>query len=95
MQTTQELTTTVAAAILNRLIEPETADLSAAAARWLLRLDFQETDHERMAVLSAKAQSGTLTTEERAELGEYLRIADLLAVLQSKTRRSLRRRRAS
>ena len=41
--------------------------------------------------LSAKAQTGTLKKKEREELTEYLRVADLLAVLQSKARRSLKR----
>lgn len=85
------MTTNTGAAILNRLIDPETDDLSSEAARSLLRLDFPEADHARMSELSAKAQSAALADDEREELQEYLRVADLLAVLQSKARRSLRR----
>lgn len=79
------------AAILNRLIDPETDDLSSEAARFLLGLDFPEADHARMAELSTKAQTSALTGDDREELLEYLRVADLVAVLQSKARRSLRR----
>jgi hypothetical protein len=85
------MTTNTSAAILNRLIDPETADLSPQAARSLLRLDFPDEDQARVAELSAKAQAGALTPDEREELDEYLRVADLLAVLQSKARRSLKR----
>ena len=72
------------AAILNRLIDPETDDLSSEAARSLLGLDFPEADHDVMAELSTKAQTSALTDDDREELLEYLRVADLLAVLQSK-----------
>jgi len=43
-----------------------------------------------MTELSAKASAGTLTAAEGAELDEYLRVADLLALMQSKARRSLK-----
>ncbi|HVS37099.1 MAG TPA: hypothetical protein VMS17_16175 [Gemmataceae bacterium] len=85
------MTTNSAAAILNRLIEPERGDLSREAAESILRLDFREDDHARMAELSSKAQEGALTADEREELTEYIRVADLLAVFQSKARRSLKR----
>jgi hypothetical protein len=85
------MTKNTSTAILNRLIDPATGDLSPQAARSILRLDFPDSDHARMAELSAQAQTGALTTDEREELNEYLRVADLLAVLQSKARRSLRR----
>jgi hypothetical protein len=85
------MTANPSAAILNRLIDPETADLSPQAARSLLRLDFPDEDQARVAELSAKAQTGALASDEREELDEYLRVADLLAILQSKARRSLKR----
>jgi hypothetical protein len=85
------MTPNTSAAILNRLIEPESDDLSPDAARSLLRLDFRAKDHARMSELSASARAGTLTLDEREELEEYLRVADMLAVLQSKARRSLQR----
>jgi hypothetical protein len=79
------------ATILERLIMPDKDDLSVEAARSLLRLDFAQFDHERMEELSAKAGTGDLTAIEKEELEEYLRVADLLAILQSKARTALKR----
>jgi hypothetical protein len=81
------------AAILNRLFDPEGDHLPADAARFLARLDFPKCDHVRMEELSKKAAEGALSSDEREELNEYLRVADLLAVIQSKARRSLKRAR--
>jgi hypothetical protein len=78
-------------AILERLIEPKNDALTPEAARYLLGLDFPRKDHQRMQRLSTKASAGTLTVKERAELDDYLRIADLLALMQSKARRALQR----
>ena len=82
---------TTGTAILERLIAPDEATLSAEAARSLLQLDFAANDHEQVKRLSAKAQEGTLTKAERADLEEYLRVSDFLALLQSKARLSLQR----
>ena len=79
------------AAILERLIELDVPTLSPEAARSALRLDFPEADHDRVRILSVKAQEGALTRVERAELEAYLRVADRLALLQSKARLSLKR----
>jgi len=76
-------------AILERLIEPANHALTVEAARYILRLDFPRKDHQRFQRLSAKASAGKLTEKERAELDDYLRVADLLALLQSKARRAL------
>jgi hypothetical protein len=46
-----------------------------------------------MAELSANAAHGTISADDRDELEEYLRVADLLAVIQSKARRTLQRAR--
>jgi hypothetical protein len=78
-------------AILERLIEPAKDDLTPEAAQYLLRLDFPRKDHQRLQRLSAKASAGTLSDKERAELDDYLRVADLLALMQSKARRALQR----
>jgi hypothetical protein len=59
-------------------------------ARYLLGLDFASADHERIAALSARAQDGALSPEEEAELDGYLHVNDLLAILQSKARQSLK-----
>ena len=84
-------TANTSAAILSRLVDAADNELTPAAARAILQLDFHRDDHTRMGELSAKAQAGQLPAVERKELEEYLRIADFLAVFQSKARRSLKR----
>jgi hypothetical protein len=76
---------------MGRLIDPDKHDLGPEAARSILRLDFPARDHRRMKRLSAKASAGTLTPDDRVELEEYLRVADLLALLQAKARKSLKK----
>jgi hypothetical protein len=88
---TETMTTNTGTAILGRLLEPDNDDLSPEAARCFLSLDFPKKDHRRMRQLSAKATAGRLTPAERDELDEYLRVADLLALLQSRARLSLKR----
>jgi hypothetical protein len=78
-------------AIWGRVMKPDNGDLSAAAARAILRLNFHSTDLKRMNSLAAKAQHGTLSLEEREEIENYNRVGHLLALLQSKARKSLRR----
>ena len=85
------MTQNTGAAILNRLMDPENGDLPVGAAKFLVGLDFPSSDHLRMEVLSKKAAAGALSSDEREELDEYLRVADFLAVIQSKVRRSLER----
>jgi hypothetical protein len=80
-----------APAIWGRVIKPDDGTLSPEAARGLLALAFDAEDQRRVDVLSRKAQDGSLTPEERAELGEYVRVNHELMILQSKARVSLKR----
>jgi hypothetical protein len=77
------------AAIFGRVLEPEKPMLSADAARSIMALDFMQMDRERMNDLASKARAGILTNEENEELENYLRVGDLLAIMQSKARRTL------
>lgn len=77
------------AAILKRLIEPEKDDLTPDTARYILRLSFRQSDLERMDELAAKAREGTLADDERAEIENYEHVGHLVALMQSKARRSL------
>jgi hypothetical protein len=83
------MTTTTEAAIWERVLAVD-SELTPEAAAFLLRLDFRETDHARLHELAVKAQDGTLTPEERGEYQEYLRVGNVLAILQSKARVALR-----
>jgi hypothetical protein len=79
------------AAILDRLILPERAELPTEAARFLLALDFDQADRERMNTLAAKAREGVLSSDEASEIDSYRHVGHLVALLQSKARRSLQR----
>jgi hypothetical protein len=68
---------------------------SPEVAQSILRLDFAKKDHVRMAKLQAKASAGTLTEKDKEKLNQYLRMADMLAILQSKARRSLQPRKGA
>src|SRR5687768_5926454 len=76
--------------ILRRVIEPDKPGFPAEVAPFVLRLDFPESDHRRMAELLAKANEGSLSPDEREELAGYVRVSDFLSFLQSKARLSLR-----
>jgi hypothetical protein len=82
-------------AIFGRLIQSERGDLDPGLARYLLTLGFPTADQERTNDLAARNQEGALSTEESVELDNYVRTGHLLALLHSKARRSLKRRRAS
>ena len=80
------------AAIFGRLIESDQEDLPPDLARYLLRLAFPTQDRERVNELAAKSREGSLNAEERNELERYNLAGDVLALWQSKARRSLNRR---
>ena len=57
----------------------------------ILRLDFSDADVARYEVLSAKAQLGTLSDAESAELDSLLTANDLLTILHAKAKSALDR----
>ena len=67
--------------------------LSAPAARALLKFGFSEGDHARMDELSANARAGTLTPAEQDELDTFERLGCVLDILHSKARQALRKKR--
>ena len=78
--------------VLARVVQPKSANLSAAAARSLLQLNFDASDKKRMHELAIKAQGGELSHDEELELDEYRRVGRLLDLLHSKARLSLKKR---
>jgi hypothetical protein len=87
-----ETATTSDVAIMSRVIQPENGTLSAAAARAWLKLDFIDQDRARMHELALKAQEGTLTSQDQANLETYRRVGRLLDMMHSKARHSLQKR---
>jgi hypothetical protein len=67
-------------------------ELPSDAAEFLLSIDFEEGDRQRMSTLAELSEAGTLTAGERAEFDSYLHIGNVLAVMQSKARLALKRK---
>jgi hypothetical protein len=82
-------------AIFGRLIQAQNGDLNRDLARYVLTLRFPEPDQARMNALATKNQEGKLGKDEQVELQNFVRTSHLLALLHSKARKSLNRRRAS
>jgi hypothetical protein len=80
----------IGTALLEQLAALDAEGMSPETARRLLRLHFDSSHQRRLAALSEKAQEGTLSSSEEGELDEYIRVADLLAILQSRARRALK-----
>ena len=81
------------AAIFSRVWEAEQNPLSATLARHVLKLRFSTADQDRMHELAAKNQASELTPPEADELDNFLRVGDLVELLQSKARRRLNKSR--
>lgn len=79
------------ASALERVLRPMEKDLPAELAAYLLKLDFSPEDHARCEALSYKAQRGELTGAERTELEDLILANNVLTILQSKARASIRR----
>jgi hypothetical protein len=77
---------------LERAIAPDRGDMPDALAKQVLSMDFPPEDHARVEELSDKAQLGTLSESEAADLDEYIAANDLLTILKAKARTSLQRR---
>jgi hypothetical protein len=82
-------TNTSDVAILSRLIQPERGDLTLTAARSFLKINFEQTDIDRMHALAAKAREGKLTRAEQDEITNYERVSVVLDMLHSKARVAL------
>jgi hypothetical protein len=80
----------VGTAMLEQLADLDAESISPATARKFLDLAFSHTQQDRVHALSQKAREGSLTPTEAAELDEFIRVADLLAILQSRARRALK-----
>ncbi len=65
--------------------------LPRSIARAVLKLGFRDEDKARIHELAAKNQDGTISRAELAELDNYIEAGDLMALLQSKARRTLDR----
>jgi hypothetical protein len=74
---------------MQRVFDLSRQGMAKPLAESILKLDFPEVDVARIDELNIKANEGTLTAEEEAELEAYTNIGDLLAYWQSKARQVL------
>lgn len=81
--------------IFARLLKIDKGDLSPKLARYLLTLGFEEEDQARMRDLAERNQAASLSPEEQEELQNYVKAGHLLALLHSKARKSLQRKKVS
>jgi hypothetical protein len=81
----------VGTAMLEQLADLDPKSISPETARKFLDLAFSPLQRERVHSLSQKAREGSLTAAEEADLAEFIRVADLLAILQSRARQALKR----
>ena len=77
--------------VLTRMFAEDAPPMTPEAAEWILRLRFADPDHERYQRLSDQSKEPGFTEAQAAELEEILDAADLLALLQSRARLTLRR----
>jgi hypothetical protein len=68
------------------LLETQKRAISPELARYLLSMEFGESDRERIEYLAERCSAGTLTAAEEAEYDSYLHVGNVLAVMQSKAR---------
>lgn len=78
--------------VLRRMLGPDNRNLQPDVAGFFLGLSLTDSDNQRIAELSGKANDGLLTAGERGELGMYVLLADFIAIMQSKARASLTNR---
>ena len=76
--------------IFRRIVAPDQPTLSVDAAEALLQIGFAPVDRRRMNHLAEKNRAGRLTSRDEQELNSYIRAGQLLGILQSKARQSLR-----
>lgn len=91
MSTTQSPQTSAdEAAIFSRVFADGRRSLTPELARHILTLEFNDDDKARMHELARKNQEGRISLEELRDLDSYIKIADLVAILQSRARKFLR-----
>lgn len=91
MSTTQTPASSASeAAIFSRVFVTDRRTLTPELARHILTLEFSDDDKPRMHELAVKNQDGHISPEELRDLDNSIKVADLVAILQSKARHFLR-----
>ena len=80
------------AAIFAELWDRPPNRLTVPLARHILKMQFSDEEKARVVDLVRRSKTGDLTPAEVEEMDNYLKVGDLLAILQSKARQFLKRR---
>jgi hypothetical protein len=89
MSTTHQTDPSSEAAIFARVWAEAEGGLTPTLARHIVKLAFSANDKARMLELGRKNQEEGLTEAESTELDNFIKVGDLLAILQSKARQAL------
>ena len=79
------------AAIFDRVFTNGKNSMSSTLAKHVVNLSFSDSDKQRMNELARKNRDGEITAGERDELFNYVKVGDMLAILQSKARVALKK----
>jgi hypothetical protein len=82
-------------AIFARLLSNSEGNMSPRLARYVLTLGFTGAEQARMNDLADRNQRGRASPEEHDELMSYVKAGHLLALLHSKARKALKKRKVS
>jgi hypothetical protein len=74
---------------VDRMLEPVSTCLTKEVAGRLIRLQADPQVQARIDELADRCTEGALNEEERAEYETYVRVGNLIALLQAKARRLL------
>ena len=81
---------TTEAAIFAGLWDRSPTRLTPTVARYILKVRFSDEEQARVVDLVRRNQTGGLSAAEVEEMDNYLKVGDLLALIQSKARRVLK-----
>lgn len=81
--------------ILSEVVAPDEPTLNQEFARAVLSLRFNDRATNRIRELLQKNNTGTITTEEKADLEKYMRVGQFLDLMQAKARLSLQPNRSA
>jgi hypothetical protein len=76
--------------VLEQLAKLDVQSIGPETARKLIQFQFDVAQQDRVNALSEKAQRGALSPAEQSDLDEYIRVGNLLGMLQSRARQVLR-----
>ena len=67
-------------------------EITPAVARQVLKMGWPTEDRDRMHVLAVRNREGEITSDELTEMDRYLHASMILATLQSRARKVLRKK---